>query len=89
MLKRTFVVANALGLHARAAGKLARCAQGFSCSIVAVKKEKYHNMKRLLDIMLMGSVCGESIQMEFDGPDEQQAAQALQEQFESQFGEPN
>lgn len=88
MIERTVTVQNEMGLHARCAGKLVRCAQKFYCRIEAKKNGKTYDLKRMMSIMLMGCTFGELVTLEFDGPDEENAAAAVEQLFASRFDEP-
>ena len=89
MIEKMLTVQNELGLHARAAGKLVHCAMSFQCDITAIKGNKDYNMKRIMNVLLMGCVCGEQLLLRFDGPDEAAAASAVEELFLRRFDEPN
>ena len=82
---------NKRGLHARAAAKFASAAQGFDASI----KVTSHNDvcqetvvgNSIMELLLLGSACGEDISISASGPDADQALAALVNLVENRFGE--
>lgn len=89
MLEQTVKLVNPLGLHARAAAKLVRCANQFESRIV-LRNQKANataNGKSILSLLALAAAFGVSLDMIIDGPDEQQAAASIVELFASGFGE--
>ena len=79
MLKRTFVIRDPLGLHARPAGLLVKEAQRFSCDVTlsVVGKEKAASLKKLFSVLALEARAGDTLLLCTDGQDEQQAMQSL------------
>jgi phosphocarrier protein len=89
MLERTLTVINPLGLHARAAAKLVRLACTFESS---VKIEKLDtgvdaDAKSILSVLYIAAGVGSCISLSVEGPDEAEAAAAVEQLFRSGFGE--
>ena len=80
-------IINKLGLHARAATKLASTAGRFGCTIRAGKQEPLVDAKSVMSLMLMAASKGTSLIFEFDGEDEQEAQAAISELLADYFGE--
>jgi phosphocarrier protein HPr len=81
------IVPNQLGLHARAAAKIATLAQQYESTIIIEKDGMQGNARHILDILSLNCPLGTKIRILVQGPDAPQALQALQELFYHQFGE--
>jgi phosphocarrier protein len=87
MVIQELKVSNELGIHARVACRLVRCANSFASSITAKKGDKDIDLKNVIGIMTLNAKCGDSVTIEYDGPDENEAAEAVKHLFEIKFGE--
>ncbi len=89
MVERTVKLVNPLGLHARAAAKLVRCATQFKSQIVLrdSQSNSVANGTSILSLLALAASCGVSLELSFEGPDEQRAAEAVTELFAKGFGE--
>lgn len=87
MLIKELKVLNELGIHARVASKLVRCAKEFGCSINARKDGNLFDLKNIFGVMTINAKCGETVSVEFDGNDEEAAAKEIDKLFEDKFGE--
>jgi phosphocarrier protein len=78
---RTFeyTVRDELGLHARPAGRLVKCAKDFLSQINVSCNGKSGDAKRLIGLMKIAIKRGERILFEIDGDDEEAAERKLQE----------
>ncbi len=81
------VVNNQVGLHARPATFFIQKANEYKSSIWVEKEERRVNAKSLLGVLSLGIVKGTSITLIADGPDEQEAVDALVELISSDFAE--
>jgi phosphocarrier protein HPr len=70
MEKFSFVVKDELGLHARPAGLLVKCAQACSSNISISKDGKLADAKRLFAIMGLGVKQNDEITFSVEGLDE-------------------
>ena len=89
MLEQTVRLVNPLGLHARSAAKLVRCAGQFKCRIL-LKNEKANataNAKSILSLLALAASFGVTLDLLIEGPDENQAADAIVALFAAGFGE--
>ena len=68
------------GLHARPAGLLVKEAQKFSSTVTLTRGEKSADLKRLFAVM-----CGETVKVAVEGPDETEAAKTLEKFFQENF----
>lgn len=87
MIVKELKVLNELGIHARVASRLVRCASGFESSINAQKNGNVHDFKNVLGVMTLNTKCGETVTIEIGGPDETEAAEAIEHLFAIRFGE--
>lgn len=89
MLKQTVTLVNPLGLHARAAAKLVRCAVQFSSRIILHNAEAHAtaDARSILSLLALGASHGSTLDLQVDGPDEPEAADAITAIFAGGFGE--
>ena len=88
MLTREVTVRNRAGVHTRPASMIVREAARFSSEFF-IKKDGYEiNGKSIIGVMTLAAEQGATLELQFDGPDESDAADALEALFESGFGEP-
>ena len=86
-LERTVTIVNKLGLHARAAAKLVTLAARFTSDIRIRKDGREVSGKSIMGVMMLAAANGVAIRLEIDGPDEQEAMDALVHLIEDKFGE--
>ena len=77
MFVKDVTVQNKVGLHARPATFFIQKANEFKSSIWVEKEERRVNAKSLLGVLSLGIVGGTAIKVIADGPDEQDAVEAL------------
>lgn len=70
-----YVVADALGIHARPAGALVKEIKKYESRVFIRKGEKEVDASKLMALMSLGVKCGDKIQVKVEGPDEEAAAQ--------------
>ena len=88
MLTREVTVRNRAGVHTRPASMIVREAARFSADFY-IKKDGYEiNGKSIIGVMTLAAEQGATLELQFDGPDETEAADALEALFENGFGEP-
>ncbi len=80
-------VLNRLGLHARAAAKLAALANTFQADIFLEKNGSKADARSILDILTLGCPQGTEIRLWAQGPDAVQAIAAISELFYHYFGD--
>jgi phosphocarrier protein len=86
--ERTFVIVNALGLHARAAAQLVQIANRFRSEIHVEKDGSSVNGKSIMGVLTLAAAKGSSITVSCDGDDAEVAMTALAKVIENGFGEP-
>ena len=88
MVSRTVTVPNTLGLHARAAARFVHTAGAFTARVRVEREGRGMDGKSILGLLLLAAACGSAITIVADGPDEEQALDALIRLVEEGFGEP-
>ena len=87
MVARTVVVANALGMHARAAARFVHAATAFQSQVRVARDARTVDGKSIMGILLLAAPRGTPLEISADGPDEQAALDALCSLVESGLGE--
>lgn len=87
MTTRSVTVVNRLGMHARAAAKFVHLATRFQAHVRVARDARQMDGKSIMGILLLAAACGSSITISADGPDEQDAVEALSRLVASGFGE--
>ena len=87
MIKTSVTISNRLGLHARASAKLTKLAGGFPCEVWISRGERRVNAKSIMGVMMLAAGLGATVELETDGPQEQQAMDALVALMNDKFGE--
>jgi phosphocarrier protein len=87
MLRREIVIANKLGLHARASAKLTKLASEFDSDIWLGKGTRRVNAKSIMGVMMLAAGQGTRLVLEADGADAEQALDALHALVQDKFGE--
>jgi phosphocarrier protein HPr len=87
VIEREATIVNQEGLHARPAARIVRLANGFAAEIQLAKDGLEVNGKSIMGVMMLAAECGSSIIIRANGPDAEQAVQALAELVASGFGE--
>lgn len=75
----TYTITDALGIHARPAGLLVKLAAGYQSNILISREGKEANAKRIMALMGLGATTGAEITVKVEGPDEGEAAAAVEE----------
>ena len=87
MLKRPVVIANKLGLHARASARLTQLASRYRSEVWLTKGERRVNAKSIMGVMMLAAAKGATVLIEVEGPDEAEALEGLVELVNGRFGE--
>ncbi|HYR26242.1 MAG TPA: HPr family phosphocarrier protein [Aquabacterium sp.] len=87
MIKTTVTISNKLGLHARASAKLTKLASSFPCEVFMSRNERRVNAKSIMGVMMLAAGLGTQVELECDGPKEDEATQALLALINDKFGE--
>lgn len=81
MIKKEFKINNQLGLHARVASKFVQLTNGFLSEVELCYNDDYIDGKSIMCIISMGIPKSGVITITVKGPDEEEAAQKLEQFF--------
>lgn len=87
MIKKNLTIINKLGLHARAATKLAAMAGRYESDIKTGKQSPLVDAKSIMHLMLLAASQGTDLLFEFNGPDEQEACDNITQLIANYFDE--
>lgn len=87
VVERELLVANRLGLHARATAKLVQALSGFRCNATLVARGREVNAKSIMGVMLLAAGQGSTVLLRVEGEDAAEAADAVAALFERRFDE--
>ncbi len=83
MKQFTYTITDALGIHARPAGQLAKLAKGYGDTVITVTKgDKTVKASQLLALMAMAVKKGMEVTVGAEGPQEDEAIVTVQKFFE-------
>jgi phosphocarrier protein len=91
IVSRRVTLVNKRGLHARASAKFVKCVERFDARVEVTS----HNdvcvetveADSIMELLMLGSACGEDITITAKGSDARQAADALADLVNDHFGE--
>ncbi|HNT97248.1 MAG TPA: HPr family phosphocarrier protein [Elusimicrobiales bacterium] len=87
MTRKDLKVVNTLGIHARPAGMIANTAGRFQSDVKMIKDGMEVNAKSIMGIMTLAAGRNTVITLVASGPDEKEAAAALEDLFNRKFEE--
>lgn len=87
MIEKKLEVQNLLGFHARVACRITRSVGAFQSSVKVNKDGHLFDLKSVTGVIMANAKHGDILTIEIDGPDEQEAATALETLFAEKFGE--
>lgn len=87
MVKEKVTIVNKTGLHARPATALVKLAGKYESDFFIYRDGYRINGKSILGVMTLAAEEGAELELELDGPDEKQAAQAIIDLIENGFEE--
>jgi phosphocarrier protein HPr len=86
-VRRTFLIINKLGLHARAAAQLVKLAEQFTSEVKIGKDDQVVNGKSIMGLMMLAASCGSTIDVEANGDDAAAALDAIEALIDARFNE--
>lgn len=87
MIEEILTIENKLGIHARPASLLVQEATKFQSDIQLKKDGASADAKSIMSIMMLAASKGTQISLSVDGPDEQDAFEAVATLFKNKFNE--
>ncbi|MFH0134555.1 HPr family phosphocarrier protein [Variovorax sp. EL159] len=87
MIKKSVTISNKLGLHARASAKLTKLAGSFPCEVWLSRGDRRINAKSIMGVMMLAAGLGSTVELETNGPQEEEAMSAIVQLMDDKFGE--
>jgi phosphocarrier protein len=87
MVERSVQIVNKNGLHARPAAEVVKAASKFKSEITIVRDDLEVNGKSIMGVMMLAAEFGATLTVRANGPDAQQAVDAIAELIAQRFGE--
>ena len=81
------VIANKLGLHARASAKLTQLASGFAAEVWLTRNGRRVNAKSIMGVMMLAAGKGATVTVEAEGEDAAAALAAIGRLIADKFDE--
>ena len=81
------VIANRLGLHARASAKLTQLASGFAAEVWLTRNGRRVNAKSIMGVMMLAAGKGATVTVEAEGADASAALAAIGRLIADKFDE--
>lgn len=86
-LQQTVTIRNKLGLHARAATKLAKLVHQFEAEVKVLSDGKAYDASSVMCLLLLAGSQGKQFEIVADGVDAEQALSAITALVEARFDE--
>ena len=87
MIERSVQIVNRNGLHARPAAEVVKTAAKFKSEITIVRDDLEVNGKSIMGVMMLAAEFGATLIIRANGPDAQQAVDAIVDLVAQKFGE--
>ena len=87
MIKEEVTIPNSAGLHARPAASLVKIASNYQADFFIQMQGYTVNGKSILGVMTLAAEQGATLELQVDGPDEQEALNAIKDLIERGFDE--
>ena len=87
MPERSVQVINKNGIHARPAAEIVKLAAKYKSDITVTRDDLEVNGKSIMGVMMLAAECGATVQLRAEGPDADEALDALAHLIAGKFGE--
>ena len=87
MTEREIQIINKNGLHARPAAEIVKVASRFKSDITMVREDLEVNGKSIMGVMMLAAEYGSTLLVRANGPDADEAVNAIAELVGRKFGE--
>jgi phosphocarrier protein len=87
MVERTVQIVNSNGLHARPAAEIVKAAARYKSSVTLDRDGFEVNGKSIMGVMMLAAEYGATLTLRADGPDAEDAVEALAVLIANKFGE--
>ncbi len=85
--RRTVVISNQRGLHARASAKFVKTASAFPCAITVARDDQAADGKSIMDLLMLGAGIESELEITAEGDMAEAALDALTRLVAEKFGE--
>lgn len=85
MVEKILTVRNRAGIHARPATLIAQMANKYASEITLEKDSIVVNAKSIMGVITMAASYNTTMTLKVEGPDESEAASAIENLFETKF----
>jgi phosphocarrier protein len=86
-LQRELPIINRKGLHARATAKFVQCVESYDAAITVTRNGETVGGTSIMGILTLGAGIGSTILVTADGPQAQEALEAISKLVANRFGE--
>lgn len=83
MKKFEYIIKDEVGIHARPAGNLVKAAKKYESKIIIKANGKSADAARLMSVMALGVKCGQTVEVEITGADEDNASESMKHFIEN------
>jgi len=87
VLQTSIVITNKVGLHARPARLLVQTAAQYQAKVQVLRGDRMANAKSIVGVLKLGAVLGDTLILQAEGDDAEQAIHALAELVQRKFDE--
>ena len=87
IVRRTVEICNERGLHARASAKFVKLASGYDAEVRVGRDGSMVDARSIMGLMMLAAGIGSTVDIEAEGPQAQEAVEALAALVESRFDE--
>lgn len=85
--RRTVEIVNERGLHARASAKFVKLASEYDAEVRVSREGSTVDARSIMGLMMLAAGIGSEVELEADGPQAEEAVQALAELVANRFHE--
>jgi len=82
------IVADPVGFHLRAAGRIVKLTKNFACNVIIRYDGRAANAKSIMGLASLAAEYGAEVHIECDGPDEGQALERLVRLIGTELAQP-
>jgi phosphocarrier protein HPr len=86
-IRRTVHICNERGLHARASAKFVKLASGFDAEVRVGREGQVVDARSIMGLMMLAAGIGSDVEIEAEGPQAEEALEALAALVEGRFDE--
>ena len=88
MVRKTATIQNSVGIHVRPSGLIINAVKNYSGAITLFGNGMQIKLTSVMGLIALGLAGGSSVEIEVDGPDEEETCTMLVELFEKKYDFP-